>query len=158
MSGHPSHTRDLGALGIFVALVFLAAFFGSQFAPGAWYENLQKPPLNPPGWIFAPVWSALYLAVAVAGWLVWRARPASATPLAFWGMQLLVNAAWSWLFFGLQRPGLALVEIVLLLTLLAVTTALFFRVRTLAGVLFLPYLAWVSFATYLNAGLWYLNR
>ncbi len=150
--------RDLAALGIFVALVSLAAFFGSQFQPGTWYEALQKPPLNPPSWVFAPVWSALYLTVAVAGWLVWRLRPVSVTPLALWGTQLLLNAAWSWLFFGLHRPGLALVEIVLLLTLLCVTTASFFRARTLAGALFLPYVAWVSFATYLNAGLWYLNR
>jgi tryptophan-rich sensory protein len=150
--------RDLGALGIFVALVFLTAFFGSQFQPGPWYEALQKPPLNPPSWVFAPVWSVLYLSIAVAGWLVWRARPASARPLALWGIQLVLNAAWSLLFFGLHLPGLALVEIVLLLTLLTVTTALFFRVRTLAGTLFLPYLVWVSFAAYLNAGLWYLNQ
>jgi tryptophan-rich sensory protein len=150
--------RDLVALGIFVALVSLAAFFGSQFQPGPWYEALQKPPLNPPSWLFAPVWSVLYLAMAVAGWLVWRARPASTKPLVLWGTQLILNAAWSLLFFGLHLPGVALVEIVLLLTLLTITTALFFRVRTLAGALFLPYVAWVSFAAYLNAGLWYLNR
>jgi tryptophan-rich sensory protein len=96
--------------------------------------------------------------MAVAGWLVWRARPASTKPLVLWGTQLILNAAWSLLFFGLHLPGVALVEIVLLLTLLTITTALFFRVRTLAGALFLPYVAWVSFAAYLNAGLWYLNR
>lgn len=150
--------RDRAALGIFVALVFLTAAFASRFHPGSWYEALQKPPLNPPSWIFAPVWSVLYLAIAVAGWLVWRARPASAGPLALWGTQLVLNGVWSLLFFGLRLPGLALIDIVLLLASLIVTTAWFFRVRAWAGALFLPYTAWVGFATYLNAGLWYLNR
>ena len=150
--------RDLGALGIFVALVALAALFGAHFEPGPWYEGLEKPPLNPPDWVFAPVWSLLYLAIAVAGWLVWRARPASLVPLALWGSQLVLNAAWSLLFFGLQLPGLALVDIALLVALLVATTVSFFRVRTAAGVLFVPYVAWVGFAAYLNAGLWALNR
>lgn len=150
--------RDLAALGIFVALVACAAFFGAQFQPGPWYQGLQKPPLNPPSWVFGPVWSVLYLGIAVAGWLVWRARPASPTPLTLWGSQLVLNAAWSMLFFGLHLPGFALLEIVLLLALLIATTVLFFRVRSLAGALFVPYTAWVSFAAYLNAGLWYLNR
>jgi len=150
--------QHLGTLGIFVALVALAAVFGAQFEPGPWYEGLRKPPLNPPNWIFGPVWFVLYLAIAIAGWLVWRARPGSARPLALWGSQLVLNATWSLLFFGLHLPGLALVEIVLLLALLLATTVSFFRVRALAGLLFLPYVAWVTFAAYLNAGLWYLNR
>lgn len=150
--------RSLGALGIFVALVALAALFGAQFEPGPWYEGLRKPPLNPPNWVFGPVWSLLYIAIAIAGWLVWRARPASAKPLALWGGQLVLNAVWSLLFFGLHRPGVALVEILLLLALLIVTTVSFFRVRALAGLLLVPYAAWVSFAAYLNAGLWHLNR
>jgi tryptophan-rich sensory protein len=150
--------RDLGALGVFIALVALAALFGAQFAPGPWYEGLQKPPLNPPNWVFGPVWSILYLAIAVAGWLVWRAGPASAGPLVLWGGQLVLNALWSLLFFGLQRPGLALVEILLLLVLLIATTVSFFGVRASAGFLLVPYVAWVSFAAYLNAGLWHLNR
>ena len=150
--------QNLGALGIFVALVALVAVFGAQFEPGSWYDGLRKPPLNPPNWVFGPVWSVLYLSIAVAGWLVWRARPASAKPLVLWGSQLVLNAAWSLLFFGLHLPSLALVEIVLLLAMLLATTVSFFGVRPLAGVLFLPYAAWVSFAAYLNAGLWYLNR
>lgn len=150
--------RTLGALGIFVALVALAALFGAQFEPGPWYEGLHKPPLNPPNWLFGPVWSVLYLAIAVAGWLVWRDRPATTRPLVLWGGQLVLNAAWSLLFFGLHLPSLALVEIMLLLALLIATTVSFFRVRALAGLLFLPYVAWVCFAAYLNAGLWYLNR
>jgi len=150
--------QHLGALAIFVALVALAALFGAQFEPGPWYEGLDKPPLNPPNWVFGPVWSLLYLAIAIAGWLVWRARPASAEPLALWGSQLVLNAGWSLLFFGLHRPGIALVEILLLLALLIATTVSFFRVRALGGLLLVPYAAWVSFAAYLNAGLWYLNR
>ena len=153
-----SAVRDLRALAIFVALVALAAVFGAQFEPGPWYEGLRKPPLNPPNWIFGPVWSVLYLTIAVSGWLVWQARPVSATPLALWGTQLLVNAAWSLLFFGLHLPGLALVDILVLLALLIASTVSFFRVRPLAGLLFLPYGLWVGFAAYLNAGLWHLNR
>jgi benzodiazapine receptor len=150
--------RNLGAFGIFVALVGIAAFCGTQFQPGSWYESLQKPPLNPPNWIFGPVWSMLYLAIAVAGWIVWRARPASPRPLMLWGGQLVLNSVWSFLFFGLHLPGLALLDILLLLGLLIGTTISFFRVRAMAGALFLPYIAWVGFAAYLNAGLWYLNR
>lgn len=150
--------RSVLALGGFLALVALAALFGASFEPGAWYAGLRKPPLNPPAWIFPPVWSALYLAIAVAGWLVWRARPATRTPLALWGAQLVLNALWSWLFFGLNRPGAALLEIVVLLALVAATTAAFFRIRPLAGALLAPYAAWVAFAAYLNAGLWVLNR
>lgn len=150
--------RSAVALAVFLSCVALAALFGASFEPGAWYAELRKPPGNPPDWIFPPVWSALYLAIAVAGWLVWRARPATPLPLALWGAQLLGNALWSWIFFGLHRPGTALVEIALLLALVVATTAAFFRVRALAGALLVPYAAWVAFATYLNAGLWLLNR
>jgi tryptophan-rich sensory protein len=150
--------RDRRAFGIFFALVAFAALFGTLFEPGPWYQGLRKPPLNPPSWVFGPVWSVLYLAIAVAGWLVWRARPASSRPLALWGSQLLLNAAWSLLFFGLHHPSLALFDIAVLLALLIATTVSFFEVHTMAGVLFLPYVAWVGFAAYLNAGLWYLNR
>ena len=143
---------------MFVVLVALAALFGSQFTPGPWYEALREPPLNPPARVFGPVWSILYLAMAVAAWIVWEARPASRLPLTLWGVQLVLNAAWSWLFFGLQLPGLALLDIALLLVVLVATTMAFFRVRTAAGALMVPYVAWVAFAAYLNAGFWWLNR
>jgi len=100
----------------------------------------------------------LYLTIAVAGWLIWRARRNRVTALALWGVQLALNAAWSFLFFGLQRQGLALLEIGVLLVFIVATAIVFFRVRPLAGALFAPYAAWVAFASYLNAGLWHLNR
>jgi len=146
------------ALGVFALLVAAAALFGVQFEPGAWYEALQKPPLTPPNWVFGPAWSVLYLTIAVAGWLIWRARRNRVTALALWGVQLALNAAWSFLFFGLQRQGLALLEIGTLLVFIVATAVVFFRVRPLAGALFAPYAAWVAFASYLNAGLWHLNR
>ena len=145
------------ALAGFLFLVALAAAFGSAFPPGDWYAALEKPPLTPPNWIFAPVWTLLYVCIAVAAWLVWRAK-AGPSALVLWSVQLLLNALWSWIFFGLHRPGTALVEILALFAVLAATLAWFWRVRVLAGVLLVPYLAWVGFAAYLNAGLWALNR
>ena len=155
-----STLQSAAALAAFIALVLLASLFGAALQPGDWYEQLARPPLTPPNWIFGPVWSALYLCIAIAGWLVWRARGevAIAAPLGLWGIQLALNSLWSLLFFGLQRPGLALIEITLLIALIAWTSVAFFRARTFAGVLLLPYLAWVAFACYLNAGFWYLNR
>lgn len=150
--------RDLLSLGVFIALVALAGFVGARFPPDAWYESLRKPPLNPPGWVFGPVWSVLYLAIALAGWLVWRARPASPRPLVLWGSQLVLNAAWSPLFFGWHLTAVALLDILVLLALVIATTASFRRVRPLAGALMVPYAAWLAFAAYLNAGLWLLNR
>lgn len=149
--------QSLAALGVFLILVGGAAAFGATFTPGPWYESLRKPPGTPPDWVFAPAWSVLYVAIAVAGWLVWSTRR-DAFALGAWGVQLVLNAAWSYLFFGLQRPGLALLEIALLLAAIAATTFAFFRVRTAAGALFVPYAAWVAFAAYLNAGIWHLNR
>jgi tryptophan-rich sensory protein len=141
----------------FLLLVFLTALSGAAFPPGEWYAALRKPPLTPPNWIFGPVWTVLYVAMAVAAWLVWRAG-GGALPLALWTLQLVLNGLWSWLFFGLERPGLALLEILLLLAALLATTAAFFPVRPLAGWLLVPYVAWVAFAAYLNAGIWQLSR
>ncbi len=149
---------SLPALGIFLLLTMAAAATGAFFPPGGWYTTLTRPPLNPPAWVFGPVWSMLYLAMAVAAWRVWRTGPGRSLPLVFWGVQLGLNALWSALFFGAHRMGLALVEILLLWAAIAVTTLLFFRAQSGAGWLMVPYLLWVSFAAYLNAGYWYLNR
>ena len=96
--------------------------------------------------------------MAVAGWLVWRVRPDTVRPLALWGAQLLLNAGWSGLFFGLHRPGLALIEILILWGVLGATLLTFWPIQRVAALLLAPYWAWVTFASYLNAGLWFLNR
>lgn len=126
---------------------------------GTWYPTLQKPFFNPPNWVFAPVWTTLYVAMAIAVWRVWR-RPRSQerrTALTVFGVQLLFNLLWPLLFFGWQQIGLALVELVLLLCLVGVNTILFWRIDRVAGALFLPYVLWVGFATLLNGALWILN-
>lgn len=140
----------------FVAIAFLAGGFGAFFEPGAWYAGLDKPYLNPPEWAFGVVWPALYLMMGVAAGMVWkRGRPP--LPLACWGVQLALNAMWSWLFFGLHEPGWAFLEIRLLWLSIAATIVLFWRVYALAGALLVPYLLWVSFASWLNWQLWALN-
>ena len=142
-----------------LAASFLAAWVGSQFHVGPWYADLAKPRWTPPNVVFGPVWTALYVLMGVAAALVWRRAGLAAAwkPLAFFGIQLVLNAAWSWLFFGLHRPGAAFLEIVVLWAAILITLVLFWRVRPLAGILFLPYLLWVSFAAVLNFLLWRLN-
>jgi len=157
--------RSFLALVLFLVICFGTAAFGGQFAPGAWYAALEKPVWNPPAWVFAPVWTLLYAMMAVAGWLVWRAGaaelagevPLRGAALGVYAVQLVLNGAWSWLFFGLQRPGLAFGEIVLLWLAILGTAVLFWRVKPLAGALLVPYLAWVAFAAVLNLALWRLN-
>lgn len=141
---------------VFLALTFGAAVVGSQFGPGPWFEALQKPDWNPPNWVFAPVWTALYAMMAVAAWLVWRGGGRRG-PIVLFLLQLALNAAWSWLFFGLHRPDLALADIVLLWLAIVATLVAFARVSGGAAALMVPYLAWVSFATVLNASIWRLN-
>lgn len=161
-SGWPLSSPPLKSafyLVFWLVLCFSAAAVGAQFTPGAWYASLAKPAWNPPGWIFGPVWTVLYTMMAVAAWLVsthgeWRRRR---TPLTFFCLQLAANAAWSWLFFGRQQPGWALVDMLVLWVLLSVTTGLFLKTRRLAGMLLIPYWLWVSFAALLNAELWRLN-
>lgn len=142
-----------------VAVCFGAASLGATHRPGEWYAALAKPAWNPPSWIFAPVWTALYLMMALAAWQVsvhgeYRRRR---LPLAFFVVQLALNAAWSWLFFGLRSPGLALLDILALWVALSVTTGLFLKTRRAAGLLLLPYWLWVSFAAVLNLEIWRLN-
>jgi tryptophan-rich sensory protein len=125
-----------------------------------WYTTLTKPPLNPPDSTFGVVWTALYLIMGFASWLVWRAAGGLArAPLAFlaYFVQLALNQAWSFLFFGMQQPVSGLIDLVLLLAAIVLTTVLFWRKSKVAGALLLPYLAWVLFAGYLNAGIVVLN-
>jgi benzodiazapine receptor len=158
--------RSALALDGFVAVAFAPALIGGQFMPGEWYESLRKPAWNPPAWIFAPVWTALYVLIGMSGWLVWRevwgrnakVQVAGRAALGLFGIQLVLNGAWSWIFFGLHRPGVAFAEILMLWAAIVATLVAFWRVRPLAGALLLPYLAWVSFAAVLNGTLWLLNR
>ena len=148
----------LGLVG-WLAVSFAAGWMGSQFRPDAWYESLAKPAWNPPNAVFGPVWSVLYALMGVAAWLVWRRagfREASAA-LVLFIVQLVLNAVWSYLFFGLHRVDLAFFEILVLWTLILIVGVLFWREVRLAGVLMLPYLVWVGFASGLNFALWRLN-
>ncbi len=147
----------------FVMICFLAAAVGSWFTGASvksWYPTLLKPAGTPPAWVFGPVWSTLYVLMATAAWLVWRQRPAAGLPaaLALFFVQLALNAVWSFVFFGLRRPGLALLEILVLLAAIIATMTNFAPLSRLACWLMSPYVAWVSYATYLNFGIWRLNR
>jgi translocator protein len=142
-----------------VVLCFTTALPAAWWPPGEWYAALNKPTWNPPAWVFGPVWSTLYMMMAVSAWLVWRqggfARQRG--PLTLFLVQLVLNAAWSPLFFGLQRPGVAFAEIIVLWLAIACTIIAFRRVHRIAASLLVPYLAWVSFAAFLNGTLWQLN-
>lgn len=143
---------------VILGLVVLAATFGSQFMPGEWYELLNKPSWNPPSWVFGPVWSVLYLMMAIAAWQIWlEQHPVGNKALAWWLIQLALNAVWSWLFFGLYQPGWALIEMSVLLAAISFTLRLFKRIKPSAASLMLPYLLWVSFAWCLNCAIWWLN-
>ena len=151
--------RQTLALMGWVLLCFGAAAMGGLFMPGEWYATLKKPSWNPPGWIFGPVWTALYMMMAVAAWLVWKRGgfAAQRRPLMLFLVQLALNAAWTPLFFGLHWTGVAFAEIVLLCLAIAATIAAFRPVGRVAAWLLAPYLAWVSFAAVLNCVLWRLN-
>lgn len=143
-----------------VILTFCAPALGAFGVPGEWYSELRKPTWNPPSWLFGPMWSLLYMMMAVAAWLVWRRGGwrAQSGPLRLYLVQLVLNAAWTPVFFGLHQPGWALLVILLLAAAIAATLRAFYRVRRLAGFLFVPYLLWVSFASVLNFTLWWMNR
>jgi benzodiazapine receptor len=146
------------ALAISVLLVAAVAFFGSQFEAGAWYDSLQKPAWTPPDWLFGPVWTFLYALMALAAWKVWIAVRRIDLALVVYGIQLVLNGLWSYLYFGLQRPDLALIDIVALWFAIVATIVLFRRRDRLAGALLVPYLLWVTYAAALNAAIWHLNR
>jgi benzodiazapine receptor len=128
----------------------------------SWYLTLTAPPGTPPNAVFGPVWTVLYVMIGVAAWLIWR-RDGSAdsrrrSALLLWGWQLLLNALWTPAFFGLRSPALGLVVMAPLLVLAILTARTFRPISRAAGLLMLPYIAWVSYAAYLNAGFWWLNR
>lgn len=143
-----------------IVLTFLAPAAGFRARPGEWFRGLTKPAFNPPSWLFAPVWTALYILMAIAAWMVWRRGgwEEQALPLSLYLVQLILNAAWTPLFFGAHRIGLAFVEIVLQWCAIAATLISFSRVDRLAAWLFLPLLLWVTFALALNFEFWRKNR
>lgn len=165
----PSRTRTFTALAASVALPLVLGGAGGVVTSRAiptWYATLEKPEWNPPSWVFGPVWTTLYVLMGVAAWLVWRRaheadtseeRARARTALAVYGVQLALNAAWSPTFFGLKRIDLAFGVIVALLAALVETVRRFSSLRRSAGLMLLPYLAWVTFATVLNGTIWRLN-
>jgi tryptophan-rich sensory protein len=149
----------LGLIG-WLAASFAAGWIGSRWMPGEWYAALAKPAWNPPNWIFGPVWTMLYVLMAVSAWLVWRQAGfgGAGGALSLFVVQLALNGVWSYLFFGLHRIDWALVDSAVMWGAILAVTVLFWGVNRTAGLILLPYLAWVSFATCLNFALWSLNR
>ncbi len=126
-----------------------------------WYASINKPAFIPPNWIFAPVWTTLFALMGIAAFLVWERgikKPEVKSALMVFGVQLALNLLWSVLFFGLQAPLYALIEIVILWLAILWTIIRFYRISKLAGWLLVPYILWVSFASFLNLSVWWLNR
>lgn len=150
----------LGLAG-WIAVCFLVAAVGAAASvrADAFYAELIRPEWAPPASVFGPVWTLLYALMAIAAWLVWINREARSArvALAFFVLQLILNALWSWLFFAWQHGALSFLDIVLLWLSIAATLVLFWRIKPLAGWLMVPYLAWVAFASLLNYRIWQLN-
>jgi tryptophan-rich sensory protein len=148
----------------FVGLTLLvAAVAGVATVPNIkiWYAVLPHPPFTPPNGVFGPVWTVLYIGMAIAAWRIWRCGDVLGDhqrALNLWGWQLGVNAIWAPIFFALHRPGLAIAVILMLDVMVTLTIAAFRRIDRIAAILMVPYLAWGCFATYLTIGFWWLNR
>lgn len=151
------------ALVLFIVAAFATSAIGgfaTASSVSTWYPTLNKPTWNPPAWVFGPVWTLLYVAMSVAAWRVWLVRATAAGAggtLRLWFAQLLLNALWSVLFFGLRSPGAAVVEIIPLWALIVVLQLRLARTDRVAALCWAPYLAWVSFAAFLNFTIWRLN-
>jgi len=161
MSGWPLVSLKREALLVLgcIAISFAPGAFGAAFPPGSWYAGLEKSALTPPGWVFPVAWSLLYLTIGIALYcFLVGARPRERRfPLAVFAVQLVLNAAWSWIFFGRHAIGAALFEIVVLWVAIVGTIIAFAKHSAGAAKLLVPYLAWVSFATYLNFAIWRMN-
>lgn len=141
---------------VIAVLVLAAAATGAVFKPGPWYESLRRPDWTPPNWAFPVVWSVLYIAIGVSGWLAWQAQGLGLA-MGLWLLQLVLNAAWSWLFFGLRRMDLAFVDVCALLLSILAYIAVAAQVSQTAALLFVPYAVWVATAATLNRSVWRLN-
>jgi tryptophan-rich sensory protein len=160
MSKRSALSQTAGLVG-WLAVAFAAASIGAfaSVNAGTFYAQLVRPSWAPPAWVFGPVWSALYVLMGIAAWLVWREQGAKGLRLALtlFIAQLVVNALWSWLFFAWHQGALAFADVLLLLVLIAAMITNFWRIRPLAGVLMLPYLLWVGFASVLTWAVWQGN-
>lgn len=155
--------KNAAKLVISLVLPQLAALSGLLFTntgKGTWYQSIQKPAWNPPGWLFGPVWTCLYILMGIAFYLVWKApsHPTKTKAMVFWVAQLVLNFFWTFIFFGQQEIGWALAEILCLWLLILWTIFYFSKYSKAAAWLLVPYISWVSFATILNWAIWNLNR
>ncbi|MCX8570886.1 TspO/MBR family protein [Aminobacter sp. MET-1] len=139
-----------------LAVVLIGMLIGYATLPGEWYASLNKPSFTPPNWIFAPVWTVLYISIAIAGWRCW-VRDRNSTAMKLWFVQMSLNFLWSPVFFGAQQPGMALVVVIAALAAVLTFIAAAWNSDRLAAVLFLPYAAWTAFATALTAGVVFMN-
>jgi tryptophan-rich sensory protein len=160
--GQLRHNAAMAALAGFIALCFAVAAAGravTATSVSTWYAALEKPAFNPPDAVFAPVWTALYLMMAIAAWRVWRVEdaPDRRAALGLWALQLALNLCWSYVFFGARLIGAAALEAAVLFIAVVATLRLFMRVDRAAGWLLAPYAAWAGFAAVLNVALWRLN-
>jgi len=147
---------------ISILIALSAGFIGSFFTTpsiASWYAFINKPSFSPPNWLFAPAWTLLYILMGIAAFLIWQKRDNQKTKqaLRFYGTQLILNALWSIIFFGMHNPGLAFLEIIFLWIFIFLTLIKFYKINKTAGILFIPYLLWVSFASILNYAIWMLN-
>jgi tryptophan-rich sensory protein len=151
--------NSIVALTGFFAACFVTASSGAIFTPGPWYESLNRPSWRPPNWLFPPAWTVLFVTIAIAGWMVWRVAglEGAIIPFAIYALQLVLNFAWSALFFGLRRPDLAFAEVLFFWASILATIIAFHGVDPAAGWLLVPYLCWVTFAAVLNFAMMRLN-
>ena len=145
---------------LWIFISFIPAIVGGFFKPGSWYLEIIKPEWTPPGWIFGPVWFLLYLIMGISASIIWKLKNTYniMLPIVFFIIQLILNALWSWIFFGRHELLYSVIDIVVLLIMIIVTIILFYRINKKAGLILLPYLLWVGFATVLNYNIWLLNR
>jgi tryptophan-rich sensory protein len=147
------------SLGFFLLAVLAASAAGGSFEAGAWYQALNKPDWTPPNWLFGPIWALIYLLMAAAAWRVWLSKRSMRVGALFWWALLLVlNVIWSWLMFGLHRPGWAFALITVLFILSLMCWRSFILLSRPAGLMLMPFVAWVAFATWLNYTIWAMNQ
>ena len=160
-----TYMNKISKILVMVATCLVIGYFSgmvTRLAIASWYFTLVKPSFNPPNWVFAPVWTMLYIMMGVAAGLVWdkmeKQKQVVKSALVFFAIQLFLNALWSFLFFGLKNPMLSGIEIIILWLMIFETYSKFQKIDKIAGYLIMPYLHWVSFAGVLNANIWWLNR